>query len=147
MRTDNDVFKVQNSDPAKWNLAGLNRALRIAGENVYEYLEQDEKPNDLSAEWAEEAKTLNPRGIYISKLDLENDLGEALSKQIMEYAGSTTIEGAVKFLQDKKAIRMREFLAQAAHSLGGLDLHEFAKPLHHAVRCVNERRAQSQATE
>ena len=136
LRTDNDVFKVPKSDPIKWNLAGLNRALKIAGENVYEYLEQNEKTDDLSAEWANEAKVLKPKGIYVSQKDLENDLGEALSEQIKEFSGSSTVEKAVEFLQDKKAIRMRKFLAQAAGSLRGLGSHGLAKPLHHAVKHV-----------
>ena len=141
MRTDNDVFKVPESDPIKWNFAGLNRALRIAAELEYEYFEQDEKPDDLSQEWADEARVLNPKGIYVSKTDLENDLGEALSDELKKYAGKPTVKAAIKFLQGKKAIRMRKFLAEQGGSLGRLHSDALARPLHRAVKYVEERRS------
>ena len=141
LRTDNDVFKVPESDPIKWNLAGLNRALRIANEDEYEYWEQVEKPDDLSELWADEAEVLNPKGIYVSKIDLENDLGEALSDELKEYTGKLTINAAVKYLQGKKAVRMREFLAEKGASLKDLNSDELAQPLHHAVKHVEGRRA------
>ena len=141
MRTDNDVFKVPESEPIKWNFAGLNRALRIAAELEYEYFEQDEKPDDLSQEWADEARVLNPKGIYVSKTDLENDLGEALSDELKKYAGKPTVKAAIKFLQGKKAIRMRKFLAEQGGSLGRLHSDALARPLHRAVKYVEERRS------
>lgn len=141
MRTDNDVFKVPRSHPIQWNLAGLNRALRIADETEYEYLTQDEKPDDLTEEWVVVSKILNPKGVYVSKTDLENDLGEVLGDEIKAYSGELTVMAAVKFLQGKKAVRMSGFLAEHEDNLVKLKYDELAQPLYRAVKYVGERRA------
>lgn len=140
MRTDNDVFKVQNSNPPKWRFAGLNRALRIAGENEYNHYDKKIAPGGLKKEWEEESKILNPKGIYVSKIDLENDLGCACEGSLKKYAQKPTRSKAVEYLQKKKALRMAEFLVEYKKDLKSLNDDDLAKPLLHAVRLVQERR-------
>ena len=139
MRTDNDVFKVPRSNPVKWNFAGLNRSLRIAGKALYRPYENDNKP-DLTEEWVNESKVLNPRGIYVAENDLENDLGATVSDAMKKFVDSEDVEDAISYLQKKKALRMGEFLKEHKECLADLNDDNLAKPLHHAVCLVKKRR-------
>lgn len=134
MRTDNDVFKVQRSDPPLWRFAGLNRALSIAGENEYENYCEETTPRDLVEEWTKESKVLNPKGVFIAKVDLENDIGDACEQVLKKYAATDDLVKAVKYLQSKKALRMGEFLSQHKVELEKLNDDDLAKPLHHIVK-------------
>src|SRR5699024_5791209 len=106
MRTDNDVSKVPRKD--EWRYAGLNRALRIAGEEEYpnnptQLTSQDLIDNGL---WTKTSELIEPQGIYISKIDLENDLVNELGVEICAVLNKSNNMAAVKYLQGKKAIRM-----------------------------------------
>ena len=138
MRTDNDVFKVQKSDPPKWRLAGLNRALRISGETEYENSDKEIGPEDLINEWKKESKVLNPKGIYVSKVDLENDLGKACSSSLKKFAKKACLQEAVQYLQKKKALQMSAFLAEYKQDLKTLKDDDLAKPLLHIINIANE---------
>ncbi len=140
MRTDNDVFKVQRSKPPKWRFAGLNRALRIAGKREYKHYNKEIFPEGLSKEWEAESKVLNPKGIYLSKIDLENDLGYACEASLKKYTKKTSRLKAVEYLQEKKALRMTRFLTGYKETLKTLKDDNLAKPLLHAVRLVKELR-------
>lgn len=145
MRTDNDVFRVQKSDPPKWRLAGLNRALRIAGEDEYEPCDHEIGPNDLAKEWEAESKVLNPKGIYVSRFDLENDLLTALPKVLLKFADTKDPIVAVDFLQEKKAVRMGEFVSFYGPELVGLGDDNLLKPLLHAIKLANVRKRVSES--
>lgn len=140
MRTDNDVSKVPKSDPPTYRFAGLNRALKIAGENTYQNHDKINTPKQLSEEVATESKVLNPKGIYISKVDLEHDLADALPDALIKFAGADDIAGAIKYLQGRKAIRMGGFLASHSHELIKIANDDIAKPLLHVAKLSASRR-------
>jgi Predicted ATP-dependent endonuclease of the OLD family len=142
MRTDNDVTKVPRSDPVKYRFSGLNRALKIANnEALYEDHDTINHPSKLSAEHEEESKILNPKRIYVAKVDLETDLVEALTDTLLDFTGAEDHADAIKYLQHRKAIRMGEFLVSHSGSLSTLADDDLAKPLNHLVKLSAERRS------
>lgn len=140
MRTDNDVTKVPRSNPVKYRFSGLNRALNIANEEIYEDHDTVDHPSKLSAEHNEESKILNPKGIYVAKVDLETDLVEALPDTLLEFADAEDQANAISYLQQRKAIRMGEFLASYKSSLSALANDDLAKPLKHLAKLSAGRR-------
>lgn len=140
MRTDNDVTKVPRSNPIKYRFSGLNRALEIANEATYEDDDTTDHPSKLLAEHQEESKVLNPKGIYVSKVDLETDLAEALTDVLLKFADAENKEGAIKYMQKRKAIRMGEFLFDYSESLSSLVDDDLSKPLKHLAVLAAERR-------
>jgi putative ATP-dependent endonuclease of OLD family len=136
LRTDNDVSGIKNS--ANKRTVGANRCFALLNiPNAPDY------PNDTNAQhivdsgiWQSISDTINPRGLFLSKIDLESDLGLELVDELLAYSGKQNIADAVKYLQKKKAIRMREFLANNKDRLAALIDGELAKPLHSAVRMV-----------
>jgi putative ATP-dependent endonuclease of the OLD family len=145
LRTDNDVCKVPRSDPPMWRFAGLNRALRLAKETEYDDDETIDTPEKLEATWAAEADLLNRKGIYVSRVDLETDLGNACATALMEYAEADTVGEAVYYLQGRKAIRMGEFLAAKGAALDTLKDDALALPLRHVVHLSEKRREEAAA--
>tara|TARA_B110001469_G_C9646559_1_gene327037 strand:+ start:402 stop:2111 length:1710 start_codon:yes stop_codon:yes gene_type:complete len=130
MRTDNDVSKVPYSDPAKYRFAGLNRALKIASEKEYEDRYDISCPSELTVEWKRTSVLSIPKGIFISKIDLETDLVEALPDTLKEFSGAKSQKGAIKYLQKRKAIRMGQFIAAHKDALPKLMDDDLAMPLH-----------------
>lgn len=141
MRTDNDVTRVPRSSPVKYRFSGLNRALKIADEVEYEDHDTIDHPSKLSVLHEKESKILNPKGIYVSKVDLETDLVEALSDTLLEFTGAKNHEDAVEYLQQRKAIRMGEFVASHSNSLSALADDDLAEPLKHLATLSAERRS------
>ena len=129
------------SAPVKYRFSGLNRALNIA--NEAEYLDHDtiDHPSKLLAEHKKESKILNPKGIYVAKVDLETDLVEALTNTLLEFTGAKDHADAIKYLQHRKAIRMGEFLASHSSSLATLADDDLAEPLKHLAKLSVERRS------
>jgi putative ATP-dependent endonuclease of OLD family len=130
MRTDNDVSKVPKRD--KWQHAGINRCLSIVGEESLEnndapFTSQDTIDN---GEWEAASDLLNDKGIFLSKIDLEADLLSELPEEIKTALGKGDIESAIKYLQGKKALRMRELLKSIDSELHQLNGGDLAKPLH-----------------
>ncbi|MGI9282112.1 MAG: ATP-dependent nuclease [Endozoicomonas sp.] len=142
MRTDNDVSKVKNH-PGRMRCAGMNRCLRAAGvfapgsvnapEGQDLYYEEPSLTSQILVDrgcWFEISKAVNPRGIFLAKKDLENDLALELSAQICEFANKPgDIDAAVKYLQGQKAVRMRRFLTEYSTALSNIAAGELAKPL------------------
>lgn len=138
MRTDNDVFKVPKKD--EWRFAGLNRALDIADENTYKNVTTEWSPERVHEWWIKQKDCLTLKGIYLSKCDLEHDVGEACAEELKAYAEEEELDAAVKHLQGKKALRMGEFLAQHGEALNGLCDDPLAKPLKHLVASATPRK-------
>lgn len=138
LRTDNDVSGIKNS--VNKRAVGINRCLSLAGLAIG----PDYTPTTTSQVlvdsgfWKTTSNKINPHGIFLSKIDLEADLALELPDELLNYSGKTAINDAVKYLQSKKAIRMREFLSQNKKALAGLSGGELAKPLHHAVKLVGQ---------
>src|SRR5699024_6539203 len=115
----------------EWRYAGLNRALRIAGEEEYpnnptQLTSQDLIDNGL---WTKTSELIEPQGIYISKIDLENDLVNELGVEICAVLNKSNNMAAVKYLQGKKAIRMAELLRGLQGNMYKLQEGNIAKPL------------------
>jgi len=141
MRTDNDVAKVPHSNPAKFRFSGMNRALKIANEAVFEDDDTIDCPAKLSAEHEKVSKILNPKGIYVAKVDLETDLVEVLTGNLLKFSGADDHASAIKYLKHRKAIRMGEFLASHSSSLSTLIDNDLAKPLKHLAKLSAGRRS------
>ncbi len=129
MRTDNDVSKVQNKELK--NLAGINRCLDLAGIQKLDHRDiltsQDSVISDGT--WQRVSDQVNPKGIFLSKKDLENDLSLELPDSLKSFSSKTNLSDAVDYLQKEKAIRMRNFLASYSRNLTSINNGELAKPL------------------
>ena len=136
MRTDNDVSGTRGRTDKR--AAGFNRCFSLIGLPNAPYYPTATTPQDLvdNGAWQSASDQINPRGLFLSKIDLENDLALELEAELLAYTGKGDIAGAVKYLQDKKAIRMREFLSANKASMAGLVSGELAKPLVYAVAKV-----------
>jgi putative ATP-dependent endonuclease of OLD family len=136
MRTDNDVSKVPHKDEK--NLAGINRCMKITGQAPYPPKDLITTANTLveNGTWLEASGKINSLGIYLSKIDLESDLALEMPDELKAYSGKDNIDDSVKYIQTKKAIRMREFLLQNRAKLQNLETGELIKPLNHAKQIV-----------
>jgi len=135
LRTDNDVFRVPRSNPVKWQLAGLNRALKLANEDEYEDLEEQTSAEELEEKWKDTSAEVNDQGVFVARVDLETDLVSALEEECLEFANADSKETAIAYLKSRKAIRMGELLVALGDSLAELRDDNLAKPLHYCVEC------------
>ena len=138
VRTDNDVSAITVKNVPLRNLAGLNRCLTLAGYKKLEHMPDCTTQESVLKDgiWDEVCAKVNPHGIFLSKIDLETDLGDEFPTQLQQYCDTAHLPTAIAFLQGKKAIRMREFLSQHASSLASAKAGLLAKPLHHCVANV-----------
>lgn len=136
MRTDNDVSKVPYKEEK--NLAGINRCMKIANLPPYPPYNQETTAKALveNGIWEEVSLKINVHGIYLSKIDLESDLALEMPDELKAYSGKDNVDDAVKYIQTKKAIRMREFLLQNKAKLKDIETGELIKPLNHAKKIV-----------
>jgi len=138
MRTDNDVSKVAYK-PLK-NLAGINRCMNIAQLPLHNHRDLAITSDALIQDgtWFNVSMQINPLGIYLSKIDLEHDLSLELSTELLTYSDKANMVEAIKYLQDKKAIRMREFLTKNKANLAKLKTGTLIQPLIRAKYIVEE---------
>lgn len=136
MRTDNDISKIKDQD--KWQYSGINRCLDIAGLEKFEHSDTQIVPIDTltSGDWQTVSKEINKCGVYLSKIDLETDLVGELSAPILNALGKKNDQGAIEYLQKKKALRMRELLKDIKTDLQKLNTGELVKPLNHLVKII-----------
>lgn len=135
VRTDNDISDIKIKKIQYRRLDGFNRSLRLVGKPSIPHMAAGTSQNDLIAlgMWATVSKKTNAKGVFISKVDLENDLADEMLNEIKAYSKKKTKTEAVNFLQAKKAIRMRAFLKEHAASLSKLAGGDLARPLLHCV--------------
>lgn len=128
MRTDNDVSKVKDNE--LWNFAGVNRCLVLAGEERLEYSPVELSSNDVvqNGIWNEVSEKVNEKGIFLSQVDLETDLINSMPN-ILKLMKRKTESGAIKYLQGKKAVRMRQLLAEIGPELVSLKGSDMAAPI------------------
>jgi putative ATP-dependent endonuclease of OLD family len=132
LRTDNDVSKVPQKN--KWQYAGMNRCLAITEEHSDEEITaKDTLENGL---WEEVAEYVEQDDIFLARIDLETDLIEELGEIVLTALGKKTEESAIKYLQDKKALHMRELLKNIFEDLKGISEGQLAKPLQALVKLV-----------
>ncbi|NVJ61505.1 MAG: AAA family ATPase [Gammaproteobacteria bacterium] len=138
MRTDNDVFKVSKRE--EWRYAGINRCMKIAGLKEYGNQTKAFTPEEIVEwnDWQVASDKLNQLGIFLAKHDLEHDLYDEAPEIMRAYSGSENREGAVKYLQKKKASRMRELLNEPNADLKTLKNGELSRPLQFLVDKIKE---------
>ncbi|EPD0990749.1 ATP-dependent nuclease [Yersinia enterocolitica] len=134
MRTDNDISKIKD----KWQYAGINRCLSIVGIDNFEHSDVEIAPMDTvtNGEWLKVSKIINEHGVYLSKIDLETDLVEELNTPVLNALDKKSNQSAIKYLQKKKALRMRELLKIIRKDLHKLNAGDLVKPLNHLVKLI-----------
>lgn len=120
IKTDNDLK--YNKDRKEYNHLGLNRALSIADENKvnnvsYNPAQFEKDKMGIQKQIYDSNVTtiqlLQRQHIYLSRVDLENDLFEAISSKMNSFVkGKNTTKSAVDYLQEKKMIRMIELCSE-----------------------------------
>lgn len=145
IRTDNDIFQIQKQK--KYRLAGVQRAIGIyqnffPQNEVMESLLKDQSllvfdtaiPPEANIAYAQQIiEILESIGVFLSKIDLENDLYGELPTVTSEFFESDAA-GTVSKMQKRKATSMFEFLMQESKKLESLSEAEIAKPL---IYCKN----------
>lgn len=122
VKTDNDL-KSKRNNKSQFDLIGLNRCIEILNKEKMNYITIDFEPaknadgkyntslkeeiikNEKLKLYEEESsliEELNTNSIYLSKIDLENDLYEVISGKMEELFGNNPI----KRLQSAKLINM-----------------------------------------
>lgn len=131
MRTDNDISKITVDKVTKWNYAGINRCLDLAGlqKRNHSDVEINSKETITNGSWNDVSLEINQRGIFLSKVDLETDLIEELSVPILTALSKKNNDSAIEFLQKKKAVRMHSLLEKIKPALSTLNSGELVKPL------------------
>ncbi|MFM5352708.1 ATP-dependent nuclease [Aeromonas dhakensis] len=129
MRTDNDTSKVPGKN--EWQYSGVNRCLSISGQpqlknSDIELTSQKVLDNGM---WEHVSGIINGQGIFLSKIDLETDLVNELPDEINDALGKTDIDSSIKYLQGKKALRMRGLLLSIEDKLYKLHDGELVRPL------------------
>ncbi len=140
MRTDNDVSDITVKKVLQRHVAGINRCRAAATLTAEPHYPVGTTTQSLLADgtWDRISMETNPKGAYLSRVDLEHDLTEELESEVIAYAckklKKRTLDApsAIKYLQGKKAIRMRELLTQISNSLPVIVGGHLARPLLHA---------------
>ncbi|WP_339023424.1 ATP-dependent nuclease [Aeromonas salmonicida] len=129
MRTDNDTSKVPRKD--EWQYSGINRCLSIAGQPQLENSDIELTSQEIldNGTWKAASDIINEQGIFLSKIDLETDLVNELPDEINAALGKTDIDSSIKYLQGKKALRMRGLLLSIKDKLYKLHDGELVRPL------------------
>ncbi|MCY9836576.1 ATP-dependent nuclease [Aeromonas media] len=129
MRTDNDASKVPRKD--EWQYTGINRCLSIAGQPRLENSDVELTSQKIvdNGTWKIASDSINDQGIFLSKIDLETDLVNELPDEINTALGKADIDSSIKYLQGKKALRMRDLLLSINDELYKLHDGELARPL------------------
>ncbi|WP_426943966.1 ATP-dependent nuclease [Pseudomonas oryzihabitans] len=135
VRTDNDIFKIEVESVEKRNLAGLNRCLELARLPKLPHMDRETTHQTLVdlLIFPQTCEKINPLGIYIAHRDLETDLCLELPDELKTFCSTTDLNAAVTFLQEKKAIRMRQFIEAHGESLTKARNGDIAKPLYHCI--------------
>jgi len=120
VKTDNDLQKVKGKNEC--NKIGVNRCLRLIGQDVKPTLKKiDSKKYDKDEAYKVElkkemfskipvtVKTLKENNIFLSRVDLENDLYEAIPGVMDKLArDNNSAKNGIDYLQSAKLINMIE---------------------------------------
>lgn len=136
-RTDNDISDISTgvvgAKITKRHLAGLNRCLKLAKLPVLSHKSSPYTQHDSLTDGTRDAvvKQIELSSIFVSKMDLEQDLSDELPAEFLSFKGSAV--ASIEYLQASKAIHMREFLSKHKLGLKGMGAGELAKPLYSCV--------------
>lgn len=139
MRTDNDISNIllgpKGAQVVYRHVAGINRALSLAGMPPQQHrAEPYNHANSLAdGTWHGVSAAVAPFGIYLSQIDLENDIATELSALLTGFKGYSLPE-AIAYLQGKKATRMQQFLEHCGARLSAPLQGNLLKPL---IHCMN----------
>ena len=144
LRTDFDISKIPNKD--EYRFAGIQRCVGFY-RNFFEKNDKTEKvlienekhlkgflskiPEEINIESAKLVRTeLEHYGMYLSDIDLENDiLNSALKEDILKYFSGLDNSKIIKAMQKRKASFMYNFLKNNKNCLSKLSTDSIAKPL------------------
>lgn len=139
MRTDNDISNIllgpEGAKVVHRHVAGINRALSLAGMPPQPHRPEPYSQADSLADgtWQAVSATVAPFGIYLSQIDLENDIATELPALLTGFKGHA-LPQAITYLQGKKAIRMQEFVEHCGARLSAPLQGRLLKPL---IHCMN----------
>lgn len=139
MRTDNDISNIllgpQGAQVTYRHVAGINRALSLAGmpPQPHRPVPYDHHTCLYDGTWQAVTADVAPFGIYLSQIDLENDIAIELPGLLAGFNGHA-LPQAIEYLQGKKAIRMQQFLQHCGPRLQAPLQGNLLKPL---VYCLN----------
>lgn len=156
LRTDNDIFAKPTKAPTKHYYAGVSRIMGIFSQicdpdnELLTYWEEHRQEN----EWEYEsdiptvALELNayikeqavPFGLFLSKVDLEDDLANGpLQDILMQHYGKRNVHTLIKAMQTKKAENMLDFLTAHHADLQLLSESDILEPITALKQAVEER--------
>jgi len=114
-RTDNDVSKIKVSGVQHWQYSGVNRCLGILNKDNEKWAHSKTeitRDNIIQDQrWTIFEKMINSNGIYMSNIDLENDLVNLIEDAVLEALEKEDAKKAIDYLQKKKALRMQKLVA------------------------------------
>ena len=156
LRTDNDIFTKQKKGETYNFFAGISRVIGIVDScfdketTLLSYWKSHETDNEWEQNQTvpQSAIQLNTYvreavkkiGIFISDIDLENDLAKSpLKDALYQYYGAKTEQGLVASMQAKKAENMLSFITSNRDNLTSLNNDPIMSPLMMLVSKVKER--------
>lgn len=156
LRTDNDVFSIPRSRPPKMHYAGISRAMGILElwkgftnrlvkywiehKDINEWLAKSNIPEASKALNAYIRSQLTEYNIYLSDIDLENDLANSpLRTTLLSYYKKRATSTLVKAMAEKKGENMFAFLDSCRDSLTVLNEDPIAVPLKKLKQLIEER--------
>ena len=155
-RTDNDIFLKPKSNPSVKHYAGISRTMNIislicdSNNTLVQYwaLHKTENEWPSSGPIPENAKMLNryirkeaqKYGMFISEIDLENDLASSeLKDALLKYYDKNRKDSLVKAMQTKKAENMFGFVSENCNKLQNANKTGLILPLLRLSDMITER--------
>ncbi|MCI4217335.1 AAA family ATPase [Dickeya dianthicola] len=141
VRTDNDISNIligpRGAQEVHRNLAGMNRALSLAGmpPQLHRSQPYDHAASLADGTWQAVSTSVAPHGIFLSKIDLENDIAVELPALLNGFKGHELIQ-AIAYMQGKKAIRMQEFVEHCGPQLRVQINGHLLKPLLYCIQAA-----------
>lgn len=131
VKTDNDL-KAKGKNSSSYDLIGFNRCLELLRGSKMEAIEIDIDDSDLTEAQKKNlikeqliakkrdiydvkqniVKEFESNGIYLSRVDLENDLFESLGKELNPVVKKLTKKNPIAWLQDSKLYNMVELVSE-----------------------------------
>ncbi|NFD75936.1 DUF2813 domain-containing protein [Clostridium botulinum] len=146
-RTDNDIFKVPYNE--RYRCAGVQRAINFyrkyyIGDNEIEKLlekeyELNNLPNKLLKSPIKEivddlTNNFKRIGIFLSDIDLENDIYESgISDELKAFYSTTSKKDTINKMKEKKAINLYRFLKENEDILDKINNSHVVEPLYKCV--------------
>lgn len=147
-RTDNDIFQIPYN-PDKFRCAGVQRIIGLYKkyyekvDNIECILLNESKLSGFeSKDLSEDVKSLvdslkvefEKIGIYISDIDLENDIyNSGIEEYLKEYYDDTDKESIINKMQKRKAINLYEFMKKYQGKLSIIKDSDIVKPLYKCI--------------